>query len=148
MWPRTYDIHHRAKPFILFFSAEGCPVNCGPAWSTEQIEADILHGPHMSSNSINARTTLRSEAHTKVQNGLSNILKNQGYNSAHTQSLPCSLHPPQEPSVSYYYLSLFMSSSKLQVSLIGEKCHGKNISSRVNVPVRLNTKMPCHSHVR
>ena len=71
MWTRTYATHHRAKPIIQSFSTEGYPVNCGPAWYTEKIEAEIIHVPHMSAKYIYARTALRSETHTKVQNGFS-----------------------------------------------------------------------------
>ena len=56
-------------------STDVCPVNCGPSWSTEKIEAAILHGPHMSAKSVEARTALHSKAHTKVQNGFAIILK-------------------------------------------------------------------------
>ena len=38
-----------------------------------KIEASILHGTHIPAKSIGARTALRSEAHTKVQNGFENI---------------------------------------------------------------------------
>ena len=69
MWPRTYATHHRAKPLLQSLYTEDCPVNCVPEWSTEKIEAAILHRPHMSTKSIEARTALRLEMHTKVQNG-------------------------------------------------------------------------------
>ena len=75
MWPRIYATHHRAKPLMKLFSTEGFPINCGPAWSTEKIEAAILHGPHMSAKSIEYITALRLEAHTKDQNGFAKILK-------------------------------------------------------------------------
>ena len=75
MWPRTYATLHHAKPLLQSFSTEGCPVNCGPTWSTEKIEAAVIQRPHMSSKSIEARTALRLEAHTKVNNGFAKILK-------------------------------------------------------------------------
>ena len=75
MWPRTYATHHRERPLLQPLSTEGCHVNFGLAWSTDKIEAAILHGTHMSSNSVEARTALRSEVHTKVQNGFATILK-------------------------------------------------------------------------
>ena len=68
IWPRTYATRHSEKPLLQLLSTEGCPVNCGPAWSTEKIEAAIIHVPHMLANSIEDRTSLRLEAHTKVQN--------------------------------------------------------------------------------
>ena len=47
MWPRTYATHHREKPILRSFSTVGFPVNYGPEWSTEKIEAAIIHGLHM-----------------------------------------------------------------------------------------------------
>ena len=75
MWPCTYATHHHAKPHLRLLSTEGCPASCGPAWSTEKFEAAILHGPHILAKFIKARTALRSEAHTKVQNGFAKTLK-------------------------------------------------------------------------
>ena len=75
MCPRLYANHHRSKPLLKPLSTEGCPVNFVPEWSTEKIEAAILHGPHMLVKSIEARTALCSEAHTKVQNVFTKILK-------------------------------------------------------------------------
>ena len=59
IWQRTYATHHRVKPLLQLLYTEGCPVNCGPAWSTEKIEAAILHGPHMLAKSIEDITSLR-----------------------------------------------------------------------------------------
>ena len=57
---RTYATRHRAKPILQSLSTEVCPVNYQPAWSTEKIEASIIHVPHMSEKSIEARIALRS----------------------------------------------------------------------------------------
>ena len=75
MWSCTYANHHRKKPLLQPFSTEGCPVNCGTLWSTDHIEAAILHRPRMSAKSIYSRTDVRSEAHAKVQNRSAKILK-------------------------------------------------------------------------
>ena len=69
MGPLTYATHYSEKRLLQLLSTESCPVNCVPAWSIDKFEAAILLRPHMSAKSIEARTTLRSEAHTKVQNG-------------------------------------------------------------------------------
>ena len=50
MWPLIYTTHHCEKIILQQFSTGGCPINCGPACSTEKIEAKILHGPHMSAS--------------------------------------------------------------------------------------------------
>ena len=65
----TYDTYHLEKPLLQLLYTEVCPVNCGPLCSTEKTEVEIIHGPHISAKSIEARTALRPEAHTKFQNG-------------------------------------------------------------------------------
>ena len=92
MWLCTCASNHLEKPLLQSFSTEGCPINCGPELSTEQIEAAILHGPHMSANSIDTRTSLRSEAHTKVQNILK---KPQSIKQPRTEFRPHSKSPLQ-----------------------------------------------------
>ena len=67
--------HHRYKPALQSLSTKGFPLNCGPTWSTQQIEADILHWTHKLANYIDSKTTLRSETQTKVHNGSSKIIK-------------------------------------------------------------------------
>ena len=75
IWMRTYTTHHSENNLLQLLSTEGFPFNCGPAWPTDKIEAEIIHGPHMSAEYIQDRISLRSEAHTKVHNGFAKILK-------------------------------------------------------------------------
>ena len=75
MWPRTYAKHHPATPLLQKFSTDGCPADCGPAWTTAQIEAAIQHGPHKSARSPEARSALRHEAQQKVKQGFAKLIK-------------------------------------------------------------------------
>ena len=75
MWPCTYAQHHPATPLLQKFSTEGCPADCGPAWTTAQIEAAIQHGPHKSARSPEARSALHLEAQQKVKQGFTKIVK-------------------------------------------------------------------------
>ena len=75
MWPRTFAQHHPATPLLQKFSTEGCPADCGPAWTTVHIEAAIQHGPHKSACSPEAHSALRLEAKQKVQQGFAKIIK-------------------------------------------------------------------------
>ena len=128
MWPRTYTTHHRAKPLLQLLSTEGCPVNFGPACSTEKIEEEILHGPHMSVNSIEARTALRSEAHTKVHIGFTKILK---YKTIKDRLPPTLKVSPEAciPHKSRQYSVILDLSFRLRV-------HGKYLSSVNNATVK------------
>ena len=76
MWPRTYATHHPATPLLEKYARNGCPVDCGPRWTKEQIEAAILqHGPYKSAQLPVAREALRAEAKDKVTQGFAKIVK-------------------------------------------------------------------------
>ena len=75
MWPRTHAKQHPAAKLLQEFSTQGCPADCGPSWTKAQIEAAILHGPHKSARSPEARKALRAEALTKVKQGFAKIIK-------------------------------------------------------------------------
>ena len=42
MWPRTFSTTHPAAPLPDEYANRGCPVDCGPDWSHEHIEAALL----------------------------------------------------------------------------------------------------------
>ena len=51
MEPRNYALHHEVTPLVNDYATNGCPVNCGPDWSLEHIQALLQRGPHRSSTS-------------------------------------------------------------------------------------------------
>ena len=45
MRPRDAALDHPAGPKLLEYATKGCPVDCGPDWTREQIEHAIKEGP-------------------------------------------------------------------------------------------------------
>ena len=149
MWLHTYATHHCEKPLLQPLYTQGCPVICGPAWSTEEIESAIIHGPHMLAKSIESRTALRSEAHTKVQNGFAKILK---YTKIKNR-LPPTLEVYPEVCIPHkicQYRVILDLYSRLYVNgkyLSSVKnANPKTAPQRVNGPARINTEKPRRSH--
>ena len=54
MLPCLYAKDHDAAPLLNFYFTEGCPADCGDAWTQDIIEAAIRHGPHKSAQSADA----------------------------------------------------------------------------------------------
>ena len=74
MKPRTHVLYHEAVPMLNTYS-KGCPVDCGPDWSCEQIMLLLRRGPHKSANSKEAINQLREETINKVNHGVAKIVK-------------------------------------------------------------------------
>jgi len=76
MWPRTFSTTtHPAAPLLNKYANKGCPVDCGPDWSHEHIEAALLRGNHTSTNSKRATQALREEIRTKQANKYARVVK-------------------------------------------------------------------------
>jgi len=45
---------HPAFNALYRYAAKGCPVECGPSWTKEHLEAAIQRGPHISAKSEEA----------------------------------------------------------------------------------------------
>ena len=75
MWPRGIANLHMAAPLLHQYSTSGCPVNCGPDWTKQQIEAAINRGPHISACIPAARQYLIKQANEQVDNGFAKIIK-------------------------------------------------------------------------
>ena len=69
MWPRLYAKDHDTALLLNFYSTEGCPADCGDAWTQDIIEAAIRHCPHKSAQSADARAALRQETLSKIDQG-------------------------------------------------------------------------------
>jgi hypothetical protein len=75
MWPRGPALLHSASSRLNMYSTDGCPVDCGPAWTTTHIIAALKRGAHPSAKLPTARACLVSEAQEKVKNGYARIIK-------------------------------------------------------------------------
>ena len=62
MRPRGDALKHPAGPTLLEYATKGCPVDCGPDWSREQIEKAIKEGPSKSAQQPEAAKACREEA--------------------------------------------------------------------------------------
>jgi len=61
MWPRSFATSHPTAPILDECANKGCPVDCGPNWTPEHIEAGILRGNHTSASSKRATEALRED---------------------------------------------------------------------------------------
>ena len=75
MWPRTFARNHNATPLLDSYAEHGCPVDCGPNWSTEQIMEALQYGAHPTASLPEARQCLLDETAGKVQNGFARTVR-------------------------------------------------------------------------
>ena len=73
--PRKEALLHVAAALIDVYSQDGCPVDCGPDWTPEHIEAAICRGVHPSADSKEALEALHAETDKKVKNRYSKVLR-------------------------------------------------------------------------
>jgi len=59
---------------LLQFAQEGCPVDCGPAWTLDQLRAAVERGNHPSARAPDAAACLHAEMLEKVQQGFAQII--------------------------------------------------------------------------
>ena len=74
MWPTGPALDHPAAPLLDDYSKHGCPVDCGPDWTIEQLMAALAYGAHPSAKFPEALKCLIAEAETKVANGFATIV--------------------------------------------------------------------------
>ena len=70
-----YGLSHAATPLLEDYAAHGCPVDCGPNWSRQQIVALLLRGPHRSAMQRRAIQQLRTETTEKTNQGYARIVQ-------------------------------------------------------------------------
>ena len=73
--PTKEALLHAAAALIDAYSEAGCPVDCGPDWTPEHIDAAIRRGAHPSADSKEALEALHAETKEKVKNGYSKVLR-------------------------------------------------------------------------
>ncbi len=76
MQPRFQALlDHPAGPMLEDWAAKGCPVDCGPNWPLEKLEAALAYGSHPSAKIPEARKCLLDETKDKVDKGFARVLK-------------------------------------------------------------------------
>ena len=67
MWPRGKIANaHPAAKLLHEYSDFGCPLDCGPNWSLEQILTSIKRGPHISAKDPIATECLHKETQENI----------------------------------------------------------------------------------
>jgi len=74
MQPHPSIQHHPAFPLLFQYATQGCPVDCGPQWTSEQLNATVRQGAHPSARSPEAQACLREETLEKVQQGFARLV--------------------------------------------------------------------------
>ena len=69
MIPRNTALWHPAAAMLLDYAYYGCPVDCGPDWTLEQMEAAIARGSHPSAKDPEAAKACHDEAMQRVLDG-------------------------------------------------------------------------------
>ncbi|EJK76910.1 hypothetical protein THAOC_01298, partial [Thalassiosira oceanica] len=74
MYPTGAAATHPAADELKKWAMDGCPVDAGPPWSTEQIQKAIERGPHISALAPDAMQAFREEVTKKVEQGQVKII--------------------------------------------------------------------------
>ena len=75
MNPTGPALNHPAAPMLEDYAKYGCPVDCGPDWTREQIEAALDYGAHPTAKVPQALECLIKEAEEKEKEGFVHILR-------------------------------------------------------------------------
>ena len=75
MYPRSFALHHSTAPMLDAWGRLGCPADCGPKWTKDQILAALKRGPHISAKGPEAAKFLRDEVAEKIKTGYARVVK-------------------------------------------------------------------------
>ena len=75
MTPRHQALDHPAGPMLNDWATRGCPVDCGPDWPLEKLEAALDYGSHPSAKIPEARKCLLEETKDKVDKGFARVIQ-------------------------------------------------------------------------
>ena len=75
MCPTSQALYHEAAPMLDTYATTGCPIDCGPNWSHDKIQAALKYGAHSSVKIPQALQCLIAEPNTKVKNSFAKVLK-------------------------------------------------------------------------
>ena len=70
-----FAVNHEAIPLLNAYATRGCPVDCGPVWTKEQIELLLEKGPHRSAQMKSVIKQLREETNDKIKHGYARVVK-------------------------------------------------------------------------
>ena len=73
--PRWRAQQHPAAALLREYARRGCPVDVGPEWTLEQLEAAVERGPHTSALEPDAIKQIQVEAREKAAQGFATIYK-------------------------------------------------------------------------
>ena len=74
MYPTGPAWNHPAAPVLLEFGTQGCPVDCGPHWTVEQMQAAVDYAAHPSAQQPDAAKQLRTETMEKINQGYAKLV--------------------------------------------------------------------------
>jgi len=74
MYPSQAAAAHPAYNTLLNYARFGCPVDCGSAWTIDQLTAAANRGAHPSAKTAHAAACLRAEALEKVNQGFAKLV--------------------------------------------------------------------------
>ena len=75
MWPRTHSANHPAADMLTKWATDGCPTDCGPDWSEDQVIAALKRGAHPSARIPEATAYLYNETTEKVKAGHMRVVR-------------------------------------------------------------------------
>ena len=75
MKPQPIARAHPATPLLDQYATQGCPTDCGDAWSKAQIITLLRKGPHISAKSKAVIRFLWRKTADKVKNGYARVVK-------------------------------------------------------------------------
>ena len=75
MWLRCPALQHPAALLLTSYALDGCPVDCGPNWTKDQLEQALTYGAHPSAKWPEALTCLIEETIEKVNKGFARIVQ-------------------------------------------------------------------------
>ena len=75
MQPSGPALAHPAAPMLTDYAKYGCPVDCGPNWTKQQIDEALDYGAHPTAREPEALKCLIKEAEEKEKEGFVHILR-------------------------------------------------------------------------
>ena len=75
MHPTGPALNHPAAHTLIEFGTQGCPVNCGAAWTREQLQAAVDYAAHPSARLPEAAKYLQKETMEKVNQGYARLVE-------------------------------------------------------------------------
>ena len=75
MHPTGLALNHPAAHTLIEFGTKGCPVDCGTAWTSDQLQAAVEYATHPSARLPEAAKYLQEETMEKVNQGYARLVE-------------------------------------------------------------------------